>query len=54
MRAPPLLSPSEKVAGETGRMRAPHRRLVIPAQAGIQGRFKDWMPAFAGMTVKAT
>ena len=28
-----------------------HRKFVIPAKAGIQRKMKNWVPAFAGMTM---
>jgi len=27
-------------------------KIVMPAQAGIQGAANDWIPAFAGMTLQ--
>ena len=30
------------------------RKMVIPAQAGIQAGIASWIPAFAGMTAKRT
>ena len=62
LSAPPALKARSSPSGRRAR---PGRRpgggaqrrmrvLVIPAQAGIQSRRKDWMPALAGMTGKAT
>ncbi|WP_188792774.1 hypothetical protein [Dyella nitratireducens] len=28
------------------------KRIVIPAKAGIHGKYEAWIPAFAGMTIR--